>query len=133
MSSPAAVLKDRLLSLSVRVGEIRALSLVDADGLPLVSTLGPGQLDEALAAFGGGILRQLERAQRDFQMGPMYQVHLVGRDRQLFITPVNGDFTLAALVESHATPATITMHLLALVRDLLPHLASIEPLRESAP
>jgi len=111
--------------LSVQVREIRALSLVDANGLPLVSTLGPGNLDEALAAFGGGILRQLDRAQKDFQMGPMYQVHFVGRDRQLFITPVNETVTLAALVEAQATPATVTMHLLALVRELLPHLAAM--------
>lgn len=125
--SKAEVLKEALFSLSVRVQEIRALSLVDADGLPLISTLGSGSLDEALAAFGGGISRQLERAQADFQMGPMYQVHFVGRDRQLFVVPVNTQATLVAIADSNATPATVTMHLLALVRDVQPYLAEPSP------
>ncbi|MCB1034491.1 MAG: hypothetical protein KDD47_11730 [Acidobacteria bacterium] len=127
MASKAEILKDALFSLSVRVKEIRALSLLDAQGLPLISTLGAGGLDEALAAFGGNISRQVERAQKDFQMGPMYQVHLVGRDRQLFVIPIHADASLAALVDASATPATITMHLLALVRDVLPHLETEEP------
>ncbi len=122
LSSRAEILKDALASLSVRVQEIRELSLVDADGLPLISTLGSGSLDDSLAAFAGGISRQVERAKADFQMGPMYQVHFVGRDRQLFVVPVNSQVALAAIVDASATPATITMHLLALVRDVLPHL-----------
>jgi hypothetical protein len=62
----------------------------------------------------------MERLQRDFEMGPMYQAHVVGRDLQLFVTPVNANATLVALVENPATPATISMHLLALARDAMP-------------
>ena len=122
MASTAELLKDRLFSLTVRVREIRALSLVDRNGLPLVSTLGTGALEETLAAFGGSITTQLDRAQQDFQMGPLYQAHIVGRDRQIFVTPVDQDTALVAMVESHATAATITMHLLALSREVARHL-----------
>ena len=122
MASQAETLKDCLFSLTVRVREIRAISLVDADGLPMVSNLGSGALDEALAAFGGTVTRLLDRAQSEFHMGPMYQVYIAGRDRQLFGIPVTPDATLMAVVEAHATPATVTMHLLALAREILPHL-----------
>ena len=127
MASTAETLKDLLFSLSVRVREIRALSLVDPNGLPLVSTLGPGNLDEAIAAFGGSIARQIERAQQEFQMGPIYQASFTGRDRQLFICPVAEGTALVAVVESSATPATVTMHLLALARQVQPHIEPADP------
>lgn len=123
MDSAARRLKTRLLSLSVQVREIRALSLVDANGLPLVSTLGPGALDEALAAFAASASRLLARAREDFDMGSIYQASFSGRDRQIFVTPVSPTATLVAVVEARATPATITMHLLALARELLPDLS----------
>lgn len=119
MLPPAQRLRDLLFSLTVQVREIRALSLVDGNGLPLVSTLGPGSLDEALAAFGGAASRQMERCARDFEMGPMYVTHLVGRDRQLFATPVEDEISLVAIVEAGATPATVVMHLLALARQIV--------------
>ncbi len=122
MPSSAELLKDCLFSLTTRVQEIRALSLVDRNGLPLVSTLGTGALEEMLAAFGGSIWTQLDRAQQDFQMGPLYQAHIIGRDRQIFVTPINQDAALVAMVESYATAATITMHLLALSRTVAQHL-----------
>lgn len=94
--------------------------LVDQNGLALESTLGPGGLEEALGAFGGAMAAQLERAQRDFEVGPVYMVHVLGRDRQLFAVPVDRQRTLAAIVEAHATPATVALHLMALVPALLP-------------
>lgn len=106
--------------MTARVPRIKGLSLVDPNGLPLVSTLEPGSSEESLAAFGGAMTVQMERVQRDFDMGPMYQAHIVGRDLQLFVTPVNANATLVALIENPATPATITMHLLALARDIMP-------------
>ncbi len=118
MESQADVLKDCLLSLAVRVREIRALSLVDAQGLPLVSSLGPGVLEETMSAFCCSISMALSRAQGDFEMGPMYGAHFVGRDRQIFVTPVTDDATLVAIVDAQATPATITMHLLALAKQV---------------
>ncbi len=125
MASVAERLKDRLLALSIRVREIRALTLVDPGGLPLVSTLGPGSLDESLAAFGAAASQLFRRAQEDFQMGGMYQASFTGRDRQIFVTPVSEAGTLVAIVEAHATPATITMHLLALARELLLDLEAV--------
>ncbi len=133
MASTAELLKECLLSLTVRVREIRALSLVDRNGLPLVSTLGTGTLEETLAAFGGSITTQLDRAQRDFQMGPLYQAHIVGRDRQVFVTPVDRETALVAMVESHATATTITMHLLALSRQVAGHLAERAPAAAPSP
>jgi len=103
-----------------RVRRIKGLSLVDPNGLPLVSTMGPGSREESLAALGGAMTVQLERIQRDFEMGPLYYTHIEGRDLQLFITAVNANATLVALVENPATPATIKMHLLALARDIMP-------------
>lgn len=119
MESTALQLRDALFSLTVRVREIRALTLIDQNGLPLVSTLGNGALEDAVAAFGGAMTLQLARAQRDFEIGPLYQAHIVGRDRQLFVTPVSDRAALVALVDANATPATVTMHLLALAREIL--------------
>lgn len=106
--------------MTARVRQIKGLSLVDHDGLPLVSTLGPGSREESLAAVGGAMTVQMERVQGDFEMGPLYLAHIVGRDRQLFVTPVNTDATLVAVVDNPAASATITMHLLALARDIIP-------------
>ena len=106
--------------MTAKVSKIKGLSLVDHNGLPLVSTLGPGSAEDSLAAFGGAMTVQMDRVQRDFEMGPLYQAHIVGRDLQLFVTPVNADATLVALVDNPATPGTVTMHLLALARDVLP-------------
>ena len=116
-------LKDLLFSLTVRVREIRALSLVDQDGLTLESTLGAGALDESLSAFSGFWAAQLLRAQKDFQMGPLYLGHIMARDRQLFVVPVDDERILAALVDPGATPTTISLHLSAMAKSLLPLLA----------
>jgi predicted regulator of Ras-like GTPase activity (Roadblock/LC7/MglB family) len=126
MASRADELKELLLSLTLRVREIRGLSLIDGEGLPLVSTLGAPALEEALTAFGGSMVTQMERAQKDFEMGPIYVAHIVGRDRQIFLAPVRQDVTLIAIVDAHATPTTITMHLLALARQVLPWLWETE-------
>ncbi len=126
MASNARELRELLFSLTTRVREIRALSVVDHDGLPMESTLGASALDETLAAFGGAIAVQLERAQRDFEMGPLYLTHILARDRQLFVVPVDGERALVAMVDAHATPATITTHLLALARAILPFLGPVQ-------
>lgn len=125
MPSAALELHELLLSLTLRVREIRGLTLLDRDGLPMVSTVGSPDLEETLGAFGGAMGTMLDRAQEDFQMGPLYQAHLVGRDRQLFVVPAGAGTHLVAIVESHATPATITMHLLGLALEVRPHLTSI--------
>lgn len=127
MAPPAESLRDLLFSLTTRVREIRGLALVDNDGLPLESTLGTGGLEEALGAFGGAMGLQLARAQSDFEMGPLYLAHIHGRDRQLFVVPLGPAATLAAVVDAHATPATISLHLLALVPALIAALASHGP------
>lgn len=103
----------------MRVREIRGLMLVDRNGLTLVSTLGSRSLEEALAAFTGSVLTQMDRAKADFQMGPMYVLHLAGRDRQVFVTPLAADFALVAVVDAGAAAPTVTLHMLAITRDIL--------------
>lgn len=93
----------------------------------MVSTLGSASLEDTLSAFGGSIVSQVERAQADFQMGPIYLAHFVGRDRQVFVAPVTDEVAMVAIVEAQATPGTITMHLLALSRELIPLLHSASP------
>lgn len=127
VTSRADKLGDLLVTMTTRVPQITGLSLVDHNGLPLVSTLEPGSCEESVAAFGGAMTVQMERVQRDFDMGPLYQAHIVGRDLQLFVTPVNAGATLVAVAGSLATPATLTMHLLALARDVQPLLDQPEP------
>ena len=119
LEARARLLQDRLLSLVTRVLEIRGLMLVDRDGLPLVSTLGSRSLEEALAAFGAAAAAQMERAQTDFEMGPLYLLHLAGRDRQLFLTPLTRHFSLVAIADAGATSATVTLHLLGVCREIL--------------
>ena len=116
--SQANDVREVLLSLKVRASEVRALSLVDPDGLVLVSTLGAGELDDTVGAFAGQMAGLLSRAQRDLDVGPLIMTHLSGRHRQVFLTSVGPEMTLVAMVDPHANPSTISMHLLALARDL---------------
>ena len=124
LEARARLLHDRLLSLTTRVLEIRGLMLIDRDGLPMVSTLGSPGLEESLAAWGAVAVDQMDRAQADFQMGPLYLLHLAGRDRQLFLTPLTPQVTLLAIVEAGATAATVQLHLLGMCREILAVLQS---------
>ena len=119
LEARARLLHDRLLSLTTRVPEIRGLVLVDPNGLPLVSTLHSRGLEDALGAFGATATAQMERAQSEFDMGPLYLLHLAGRDRQVFVTPLTPEVALLAIVEAGATAATVTLHLLGLCREIL--------------
>ena len=126
LEARARLLHDRLMSLVTRVVEIRGLVLVDRNGLPLVSTLGSRNLEEGLAAFAAVATEQMERAQTDVQMGPLYLMHLAGRDRQIFVTPLTPDVTLVAIVDAGATAATVNLHLLGMCREILAVLMSGE-------
>jgi predicted regulator of Ras-like GTPase activity (Roadblock/LC7/MglB family) len=119
LEASARLLHDRLTSLTTRVMEIRGLVMIDPNGLPLVSTLHSQALEENLAGFGAAAVGMMERAQHDFEMGPMYLMHLAGRDRQLFITPLTPDVSLLAIAEAGATASTVTLHLLGLCREIL--------------
>jgi predicted regulator of Ras-like GTPase activity (Roadblock/LC7/MglB family) len=131
LEARARLLHDRLMSLVTRVVEIRGLVLVDRNGLPLVSTLGSRNLEEGLAAFAAVATEQMERAQTDFQMGPLYLMHLAGRDRQIFVTPLTPEVTLVAIVDAGATAATVNLHLLGMCREILAVLMSGEEESES--
>jgi predicted regulator of Ras-like GTPase activity (Roadblock/LC7/MglB family) len=131
LEARARLLHDRLMSLVTRVVDIRGLVLVDRNGLPLVSTLGSRNLEEGLAAFAAVATEQMERAQTDFQMGPLYLMHLAGRDRQIFVTPLTPEVTLVAIVDAGATAATVNLHLLGMCREILAVLMSGEEESES--
>jgi len=118
-TAKAKALDSCLVSLVQRVGEIRGLMLVDQNGLPLVSTLRSPSLEEALGAFAGATVRHMKRAEGDFQMGPLYFMHIAGRDRQLFVTPVTDEVMLLAIVASEATASSIALHMLAMTREIL--------------
>lgn len=120
-------LRELLFSVTTQVREIRALAIVDQNGLTLESTMSTGTLEDSLAAFGGAMAAQLERAKRDFESGPVYLAHILARDRQLFVVPVDSERALAAIVEAHATPSTISVHLLALAREVQPLLPPDTP------
>ena len=126
LEARARLLHDRLMSLVTRVVEIRGLVLVDRDGLPLVSTLSSRTLEEGMAAFAAVASEQMERAQTDFQMGPLYLMHLAGRDRQIFVTPLTPEVILVAIVDAGATAATVNLHLLGMCREILAVLMSGE-------
>lgn len=132
-SSRARELQELLSELVVRVRELRALSLVDGGGLPLVSTLGAGSLDDRLAAFGGAALMLMSRARDDFQMGPQHLLHVAGRDRQVFLAPVVGEVALMGIADAGASAPTLSIHLLALAREILELLMSPVPAMAVAP
>jgi predicted regulator of Ras-like GTPase activity (Roadblock/LC7/MglB family) len=119
LEARARLLYDRLMSLTTRVEEIRGLVLIDPSGLPLVSTLHSPSLEEALGAFGAAAGSQMAKAQEYFEMGPLYQLHLAGRDRQVFVTPLTPEVSLVAIVSAGATASTVTLHLLGLCREIL--------------
>jgi len=119
LASQARLLEDRLLSLVTRVQEIRGLMLIDSNGLPLVSTLGSRSLEESLAAFGAAATGQMARAREDLEMGPLYMLHLAGRDRQVFLTPLTSKVVLLAIVDAGAAASTVELHLLGMCCDIL--------------
>lgn len=118
-ASRARLLHDCLLALTLQVREIRGLLLVDRNGLALVSTLHSRGLEESLAAFAGGVLGAMDRAQGDFQMGPLHLLHLAGRDRQVLLTPVSREAVLVGVVEASANGSDTAMRMLALAREIL--------------
>jgi predicted regulator of Ras-like GTPase activity (Roadblock/LC7/MglB family) len=119
LEARARLLYDRLMSLTTRVGEIRGLVLIDPSGLPLVSTLHAPTLEETLGAFGAAIRTEMAKAQEYFEMGPLYLLHLAGRDRQVFVTPLTPEVSLVAIVDAGATSSTVTLHLLGMCREIL--------------
>jgi len=115
----ARALEDLLQEVVLHVREIRGILLVDADGLPLVSTLGARSFEDSLAAFTAAVDSLLARATADFQMGPLQHLRLAGRDRQILVTPVTRELSLLAVAEPGATPSTVEVHLVALARAIL--------------
>jgi predicted regulator of Ras-like GTPase activity (Roadblock/LC7/MglB family) len=126
-TTKARALEECLVSLIQRVREIRGLILVDPDGLPLVSTLHSPALEEALGAFAGATVMHMKRAEGDFQMGPLYFMHIAARDRQLFVTPVIEGVMLMAIVDAEATASSIALHMLAMTREILILVCPDEP------
>jgi predicted regulator of Ras-like GTPase activity (Roadblock/LC7/MglB family) len=118
-SSRARELRDQLLETTLRIPQFRGLLLADSSGLPLVSTLHSRPLEEALAAFAGVFLNQMERAQQEFEMGPLHQLHIAGRNRQVLVVPVERGIVMAALVDSGFNQGDATMQMLALAREIL--------------
>lgn len=118
-ASRGRLLAERLQTLAVTVREIRALMLVDRDGLTLVSTLHARGLEDGLAAFAGAALTQMDRASADFDMGPLHLLHLAGRDRQVFLTPVTREVVLLAVTDAGAGAATVSLHIVAMAREIL--------------
>lgn len=118
-AAKARLLEERLIFLVQRVPEIRGLMLVDHNGLTLVSTLRSPALEEALAAFAGAVVTHMNRAEGEFQMGPLYFMHIAGRDRQLFVTPVTDSVVLLAVVDAQATASSVALHMMAMTREIL--------------
>ncbi len=116
---PARALEERLSKLSLKVRDIRALLLIDGDGLPLVSTLHAHALEESLAAFGAAALSQMTRAAVDLELESVHLLRLFGSCRQVYVVPVDQEMALLALVEPGAAAATIETHLLAMAREIL--------------
>lgn len=119
LSSHARELQELLDLVLVRIRDLRVVQLVDRDGLPLVSTLRTGALDEALAAIAGGLAVQCERAQRECDTGPLHVVHVIARDRQIVLCPVTDGLSLVAIADAGATSPTLERHLFALSREVL--------------
>jgi predicted regulator of Ras-like GTPase activity (Roadblock/LC7/MglB family) len=98
---------------------IHAIVLVDQDGLPMASTLGSNELEEGLGATTTDAARWLRYAVDLCSLGAAFRVHVVARERQLFLVPVHHGVWLAALCDPQASPETVTTHLLVLARDIV--------------
>lgn len=123
-------LEELLQEVVLRVREIRAVLLIDQDGLPLVSTLRARELEESLAAFTGAAHGLLDRARADFQMGPLHLLRIGGRDRQVFLVPLARQLALLGVAEGGASAALVEVHLLALARAVLESILEAEPPRD---
>ncbi len=120
-------LRERLTELTLRLREVRALMLVDRDGLVLVSTLHSRGLEESLAAIAALLQGHMERARDDFQMGPLRYLHLAGRDRQILVAPVDREVALVAAADPTAHATDLVIQLLATAREILEDVTSSPP------
>lgn len=102
-----------------RARSIHAIVLVDRDGLPMASTLGPGDLEDGLGATSTDAARWLRYASDLCSLGPTSRIHIAAQQRQLFLVPVHGEVWLIALCDSLASPELVTVHLLTLARDIV--------------
>lgn len=119
LSSHAHSIEELLLTTLTRVRDLRALLLADRGGLPLVSTMPSGTLEECLAAFSGLATSAARFARDEMSMGTWQVLHLAGRDRQYYVLPVTGDAVLAAIADAGADTATMDRHLLALAVEIM--------------
>lgn len=111
---------DELLQETVlHVREIRAVLLIDQNGLPLVSTLRAREFEDSLAAFTAAAQSLIDRARADFQMGPLHLLRLASRDRQVFLVPLARQLSLLGVAEAGAGATAVEIHLLALARAVL--------------
>lgn len=109
-----------LLSETVaRARAIQAIVLIDRDGLPMASTLKSGELEDGLGAISSDATRWLRYATGLCSLGATFRVHVVAQERQFFLIPVHDDVWLAALCDALVSPEAVTVHLLALARDIV--------------
>ena len=113
------VLEEILQEAILQVREIRAVLLIDPNGLPLVSTLRAREFEDSLAAFTAAAQALIERARLDLHMGPLRLLRLAGHDRQVFLVPLTGQVSLFGVAEAGANATTVEIHLLALARSVL--------------
>jgi predicted regulator of Ras-like GTPase activity (Roadblock/LC7/MglB family) len=102
-----------------RARSIHAIVLVDRDGLPMASTLGPGELEDGLGATTTDAARWLRYATGLCSLGATFRIHVAAQERQLFLIPVHGDVWLVALCDAMVSQESATTHLLALAREIV--------------
>lgn len=112
-------LEELLQEAILQVREIRAVLLIDPNGLPLVSTLRAREFEDSLAAFTAAAHALIDRARDDFQMGPLRLLRLASQSRQVFLVPLAGQVSLLGVAEAGANATAIEIHLLALARSVL--------------
>ncbi len=130
LSSLARPVQELLLRRLSTTHDVRALLVADHSGLPLVSTLSSGPLEEALAAFAGLIQSSARFADQELKLGGFHYQHVAGRDRHVFLAFLSREEVLVAITNVTATPGNVITMLSGTAVEIMNLVADARYLQE---
>ncbi|MHC1785390.1 MAG: roadblock/LC7 domain-containing protein [Anaerolineaceae bacterium] len=111
-------LSDRLKELIASSSEIEAAALVSTDGLPIVSVLPEGVVDDRLAAMAAAMLSLGEQITLELGRGSLEQVFIKGSTGYVILMSISDNIVLTALTNEQAKLGLILLEMRRTAGDL---------------
>ncbi|MCX8075848.1 MAG: roadblock/LC7 domain-containing protein [Aquificaceae bacterium] len=81
----------------IKSAGLDGVSLLSADGLPIISVLKPGMEEDRIAAMGAALLSLGERVAEELHRGNLEQITIKGKDGYVVLTGIREDVAMIAL------------------------------------